>query len=192
MTPSEYAGFFVQRVVQAAVDAWQARKPAGLSWGLGFASVGTNRRAAYFDGKTVMYGSTTGANFSHVEGYRDDGLELLFLWNNEKELTGVVVNVACPSQETEHLTEVSADFWHDTRQDLRQRLGRDLFVLPQCAAAGDQSPHLIVRARAEEIMAKRRGIDRRKEIARRIANAVEDYRWPARTCKAPSCCSTAS
>jgi hypothetical protein len=174
MKPSEYAEFFVDRVAQAAVEAWQNRKPAGVSWGLGHASVGTNRRTSYFDGKTVMYGTTDTANFSHVEGYRDDGVEMLFCWSAEMKLTGLVVNLACTSQETEHLDEVSADFWHETRQEIRRRLGREVFVLAQCAAAGDQSPHLLFRRRAEEIMAKRRGLNRRQEIARRIARAIEE------------------
>lgn len=174
LRPSEYAEFFLDRVAQAVAEAWQNRKPAGLSWGLGFASVGTNRRTTYFDGKTVMYGDTAAPNFSHVEGYRDDGVELLFCWNEAKELTGLVVNVACPSQETEHLTEVSADFWHETREELRRRLGAEVFVLAQCAAAGDQSPHLLFRKRAEDLMAQRRGLTRRQELARRIASAVED------------------
>ena len=174
MPPSEYAEFFVERVAEAAIEAWNNRKPAGVSWGLGHASVGTNRRAAYFDGKSVMYGATDTANFSHVEGYRDDGVEMLFCWNVREELTGIVVNVACPSQETEHLTELSADFWHETRQEIRRRVGSDVFVFAQCAAAGDQSPHLIYRKRAEEIMANRRGLTRRQEIARRVASAVED------------------
>lgn len=174
MRPSEYAGFFVERVADLVIEAWRNRKPAGLSWGLGYASVGTNRRAVYFNGKAVMYGGTDSPEFSHIEGYRDDGVEMLFCWTADKELTGVVVNVACPSQETEHLTEVSADFWHDTREAIRRRVGQDVFVLAQCAAAGDQSPHLLYRKSAEEIMAKRRGLTRRQEIARRIADAVEE------------------
>ncbi|MHC1768852.1 MAG: hypothetical protein AB9869_31990 [Verrucomicrobiia bacterium] len=174
MTPTEYAEFFTDRVADAAVQAWNNRKPAGVSWGLGHASVGTNRRATYFDGKTVMYGTTAADNFSHVEGYRDDGVEMLFFWSPAKELTGIVVNIACTSQETEGLSEISADFWHETRQELRKRLGQDLFVLAQCAAAGDQSPHLLYRTKAEEIMAKRRGLTRRQEIARRITRAVEE------------------
>ncbi len=174
MKPAEYAEFFLDRVAQAVVEAWRNRKPAGMSWGLGFASVGTNRRATYFDGKSAMYGKTDAANFSHVEGYRDDGVELLFFWNSARKLTGMILNIACTSQETEHLQEISADFWHETRELIRQRAGSDVFILAQCAAAGDQSPHLLFRGRAEEIMAQRRGLTRRQEIARRIANAVED------------------
>jgi hypothetical protein len=174
MKPAEYGEFFVKRVAEAAVEAWQRRKPAGLSWGLGYASVGTNRRATYFDGKSVLYGKTDPVSFSHLEGSRDDGVEMLFCWNAEKKLTGIVVNLACTSQETEHLDEVSADFWHETRQAIRQRVGPDVFVLAQCAAAGDQSPHLLYRVQAEEMMTKRRGLTRRQEIARRIVRAVED------------------
>jgi sugar phosphate isomerase/epimerase len=174
MKPSEYAEYFLDRVAQAAIAAWQNRKPAGLSWGLGYASVGTNRRATDLDGKSVLYGKTDAPNFSHVEGYRDDGVEMLFCWSTEKKLTGIVVNLACTSQETEGLDEVSADFWHETREGIRRWLGPDVFVLAQCAAAGDQSPHLLYRARAEETMAKRRGLTRRQEIARRIVSAVQD------------------
>ncbi len=54
------------------------------------------------------------------------------------------------------------------------RLGRDVFILPQCAAAGDQSPHYMIRGRAEKIMQQRRGLSSRQEIARRIAGVVED------------------
>jgi hypothetical protein len=174
MRPSEYAELFADRVAQAAAEAWTGRKPAGMSWGLGFASVGTNRRASDVSGKSAMYGKTNDAGFSHVEGYRDDAVEMLVLVDSDRKPTGVVVNVACTSQETENLKEVSADFWHETRGEIRKRLGQELHILPQCASAGDQSPHPLFRKQAEELMAKRRGLTRRQEIARRIASAVED------------------
>lgn len=174
MKASEYADFFLGRVAGAVVDAWQKRRPGGMSWGLGNAVVGRNRRAVYFDGSSKMYGNTNQEDFSNIEGYEDAGVEMLFFWGADRRLTGVVVNVACPSQETENLSEVSADFWHDVREALRKRLHADLFVLPQCGAGGDQSPHLLYRKRAEAIMLERRGITRRQEIARRIADAVEN------------------
>jgi len=174
MTASEYADFFVARVAQMAVTAWQSRKPSGMSWALGHAVVGWNRRAHYFDGSSVMYGKTNQPNFANVEGTEDHGVEMLFFWGLDKTPTGVVVNIACTAQETEGISEVSADFWHDVRLEVRRRLARDIFILPQCAAAGDNSPHLLFRSRAEEIMRHRRGLSSRQEIARRIANAVED------------------
>jgi hypothetical protein len=132
-----------------------------------------NRRAHYFNGSSVLYGQTNRPDFASIEGCEDHGVQMLFFWNRDKTLTGVVVNIACTAQETEHLYEVSADFWHDVRLELRGRLARDIFLLPQCAAAGDVSPHLLFRTRAEEIMQQRRGLAPRQEIARRIVEAIE-------------------
>ncbi len=174
MKASEYADFFVARVAQAVVEAWQSRKPGGMSWALGHAVIGWNRRAHYFDGSSVMYGKTNQPNFANLEGSEDHGVEMLYFWDQDKALSGIVVNIACTSQETEGLSEVSADFWHDVRLEVRRRLSRDVFILPQCAAAGDNSPHLLWRSQAEEVMRERRGLSRRQEIARRIADAVEN------------------
>jgi hypothetical protein len=174
MKASEYADFFVERLAKAIVQAWQNRKPAGMSWALGHAVVGMNRRAHYFDGKSVMYGNTNAENFSNIEGSEDHAVEMLFFWRPEEKLTGLVINIACTSQETENLSEISADFWHDVREEIRKRYSEDLFILAQCAPAGDLSPHLLFRKKADEIMLKRRGMSRRQEIARRIANAVDD------------------
>ena len=174
MKASEYADFFVERVAKAIVDAWQSRKPGGTSWALGHAVVGMNRRAHYFNGSTVMYGQTKQPDFANIEGYEDHGVEMLFFWDQNKSPIGVVINIACTAQETEGLSEISADFWHDVRMEIRRRFSRDIFVLPQCAAAGDVSPHLLFRSRAEEIMRQRRGLSSRQEIARRIVDAVEN------------------
>jgi len=173
MKASEYADLFVDRVARVAVDAWQRRQPGGMSWALGHAVVGLNRRAHYFNGSTIMYGKTNRPDFANIEGYEDHGVEMLFFWDPDKVASGIVVNLACPAQETEGLNEISADFWHDVRLEIRRRLSRDIFILPQCAAAGDLSPHFLFRSRAEEVMRQRRGLSSRQEIARRIVDAVE-------------------
>jgi len=174
MKASEYAEVFVEQVARAAVEAWERRAPARMGWGLGHAVVGMNRRARYFDGSAVMYGSTNQPNFANVEGYEDHGVETLFFWDEKDKLTGTVVNLACTSQETEGLNEVSADFWHDVRVEMGNRVAKDVHVLAQCAAAGDQSPHLLFRSQAEQIMVQRRGLSKRQEIARRIVDTVAD------------------
>ncbi len=173
MKASEYADFFVDRIAKVAVEAWRNRKPAGMSWALGHAVVGMNRRTHYFDGSTIMYGPTNRADLASVEGYEDHGVEMLFFWDENKSPVGIIINVACTAQETEGWSEVSADFWHDVRAEVQRRFSRDIFILPQCAAAGDASPHLLYRSRAEEIMRQRRGLSSRQEIARRIVDAVE-------------------
>jgi hypothetical protein len=174
MTPTEYADLFVERVAQAVVEAWESRAPGGVSWAYGHAVVGHNRRASYLDGHSEMYGKTDRPDFAGLEGYEDHGVDLLFMWDDDGSLSGIVVNIACPSQETEGANYVSADFWHEVRQGLWERFGDWVFVMPQCSAAGDQSPHLLIHKQAEQRMLRLRGLAERQEIARRIVRSVED------------------
>lgn len=174
MTGAEYTAFFAPRVADAVVQAWESRRPGGISRAFGHAVVGHNRRAVYMDGASRMYGKTAVEDFSHIEGYEDHSVDMLFTWDEGGALTGVAVNLACPSQVTEHLLVISADYWHETRLELRRRFGQDLFVLPQCAPAGDQSPHFLLYQDQEQMMRDRRGLSEREEVARRIARAVED------------------
>ncbi len=173
MTGTEYGAFLCEKLTDAAVRAWNGRQPGGVSWALGHAVVGHNRRAVYLDGHAQMYGGTNRPEFDRIEGYEDHSLPLLFFWDAKQQLTGIVVNVACPSQETESQSKISADFWHEVRVELRKRYTPDLFVLPQCSAAGDISPHLLWQQRAEQDMLKRKGVTRRQEIALRIADGID-------------------
>ena len=72
-----------------------------------------------------MYGNTNNEEFSNFEGYEDHSVNLLYTWDRKNNLTGVVINLACPSQSTENEYLISADFWHDTRLLVHQRLGTD-------------------------------------------------------------------
>ena len=172
MPPPDYLEFAGKRIAQAIEQAWKERERGGMSFGLGHAVVGHNRLTAYTDGRSQMYGSTDRPDFSHVEGYEDHSVNLLYTWNADRKLTGVVVNVAVPSQATAGGSRVSADFWHETRNELRSRLGAGLFVLPQCSAAGDRSPRVLVDKKAEARMEQLTGRSRRGQIAVRIADAV--------------------
>jgi len=186
MTAEESMEMLLDGIADAVVEAWANRKPAGVSWGLGTAVVGHNRRATYFtedssrragaivNGFTKMYGDTNDPNFSHIEGYEDHYVDLLYTWDEKKNLTGVVINLACPSQETEMAMVVSADFWHEVRVEIRKRHGSDIQILAQISSAGDQSPHRLWYKEAEERMLRLRGLTMREEIGRRVANAVDD------------------
>jgi hypothetical protein len=186
MPSGEYFEFAAERIARAVEQAWNARQPGGVGFGLGHAVVGHNRLTAYDTGRSQMYGTTDRPDFSHIEGYEDHAVNLLVTWDTDQRLTGVVINVACPSQVSESMYQVSADFWHDTREELRRRLGDQLFVLPQTAAAGDQSPHLIGRRNnrenAEQRMERITGRNRRQQIAVRIADAVTSvlHDWEGR------------
>ncbi len=182
MPPADYLEFSCRRIASAAVMAWKSRKQGGISFGLGHAVVGHNRLAAYMSGKSEMYGNTNTPEFSHLEGYEDHSVNLLYTWDNKSTLTGMIINIPCPSQVSENEYFISADYWHDTRSEIRKRLGRNVFILAQCSAAGDQSPHLMVGKKAEERMERlmwpdstnsgSANIGQRKQIAVSIADAA--------------------
>lgn len=174
MQPKEFVEFLTERVATAAALAWKSRKPGSAAWGLGHVVVAQNRRSVYSGGRAVMYGRTNSADFRGIEGYEDDGVEVLFFWDDQQQLIATAINVACPSQEVEGGTAINADFWHPVRESLRAKYGKDLFVLGWTGAAGDQSPHLMFRKRAEERMRKLRGLTRLEDLSRRIVTAWEE------------------
>ena len=172
--PTEYAQFFVDRVSEAAAKAWQDRQRGAVAWGLGHAVVGQNRRAVYADGRAVMYGRTDQPDFRGLEGYEDHSVEVLFFFDRQKKLLAAAINLACTAQEVESHSAVNADFFHEVREALRDKHGRDLKILGWIGAAGDQSPHLMFRQRAEDRMRELRGLTRLQEIARRIVSAFDE------------------
>jgi hypothetical protein len=174
MQPEEYLDFYAQRVAEAITDAWQNRQVGKVGWGMAHAAVAYNRRSVYADGSAAMYGGTNKANFRMLEGYEDHAVEVLFCWDANDKLIATAVNVACPAQEVEGRSAVNADYWHQVRETLQTKHGADLKVLAWTGAAGDQSPHLMFRKRAEERMQKLRGLDRLNEISRRIVRAWEE------------------
>lgn len=174
MQPVEYAEFLATQVTDAVAKAWESRRPGRVGWGLGHAVVAQNRRSIYADGRAQMYGPTARADFRGIEGGEDQGVEVLFFWDGDGKLFATAVNVACPAQEVEGGSAVNADFWHEIRESLRAKHGKDLLVLGWTGAAGDQSPHLMYRQRAEERMRALRGLTRLQELARRIVAAWDE------------------
>lgn len=180
MTVGEYDAFLSDKICEAVIEAWNSRKPGAVSWGRGYAVIGFNRRVSYFDGTTAMYGQTNKPEFSHLEGHDDHGVDLLFTYDAAHNLTGMIVNVPCPSQCTEGAWFVSADYWHETREEIRKRHGQELFILPQCSAAGDQAPRPMINRAADARMLKLKGYGdeydpaRRQDIADKIAAVVDE------------------
>jgi len=103
-----------------------------------------------------------------IEGYEDNGLDALFVWDADGRLLATAIDAPCPAQEVEGGGQVDADFWHPVRESLRADHGPGLHVLAWIGAAGDKSPHLLFRKEAEERMRRLRGLSRLEEIARRI------------------------
>ena len=103
--------FVKERLAEAIDKAWKSRKRGGVSWGFGHAVVAYNRRISYMDGSARMYGPTNTANFSHVEGFEDHGVHVLFAHDKQRPTVpiGVAIDVACPAQEVGSGKNVNAD-----------------------------------------------------------------------------------
>lgn len=207
MEPADYIEDASDQIAEAIVSAYNARKPGGISWGLGSVVVSHNRISSFFGSEhtgepritgrsafstgaarqgpgpySIMYGNTNDPDFSHMEGYVDHSLDLLCTWDEASKLTGVIVNLPCPSQVGGAPYQLTADFWDDTRKELRHRHGEALYVLPQCGPAGDQNSLHPYRKAAEERMLALSGRSKRREIAIRIANAVDELiPWMAKS-----------
>lgn len=170
--PEEFAELFVKNISRGIVAAWKNKMECSVSWGLSHAVVGYNRRSTYSDGTAGMYGATYKDNFMGIEGYEDHDVNTIFFWNKKNELTATCVNVACPAQQTENGSAVNADYWHEVRKQLKKRFGKQLCVMGWIAAAGDQSPHVMYRFKANERMHKLSGRTKLEEIGMRISDAV--------------------
>lgn len=179
---AEVIPFYAGRMADAAVEAWETRQPAGVSYGLGHAVAGHNRIVTHVDGTSRMTGSeqggsTSNSNFSHMESFEDHSVHLLYTFDSSRSLTGVVVNITCPSQVQRGL-ELSADFWHEVREELNARVGRQVPILVQVSAAGEVATTVMVEEAGEARMARLRYPDledrapRRAQIAHRIVETI--------------------
>jgi hypothetical protein len=196
----EYQTFFADQAAAAVVEAWTRRTPGGIAYGYGYAVVAHSRRVVYFDdvskrhgaivnsthgvnGHAMMYGNTNDPQFSHYEAGADPFINLLYTFDPDGKLTGAIVNVPCPAQNSEGERRISASFWHEAREAIRARHG-DIFILPQSAAAGDLAPRVLhyKQAEARRVALKFRGknpkqvaeYERRLDIAERIAAAFDE------------------
>ena len=145
MSPAESTIFVASQIAQAVVEAWQTRAEALYANEFGRAVVGMCRRVSYDDGTAEMWGDTNTANFTALEGGNDSGIELIYTFDKNKKLTGVVANIACPSQILEQRSFISADYWGRAKANIREKLGKDIYLLGLGGAGGDQCPRDLVR-----------------------------------------------
>ena len=145
LSAQEYVDFAAPIVAQNLVNAWKNRKAGGIARAFGFARVGHCRRAVYANGKAEMYGDTTRPDFIGMEAGEDSGVDMLFTFDETGKKTGLLLNVACPSQIMESTYKVSSDFAGATRELLKKDFGEDFHTLYQISPAGCQSPRDLVR-----------------------------------------------
>jgi hypothetical protein len=138
--------FFIEKIASLIESAWHSRVPGGISAVHEYAAVAFNRRPQFGpQEQTIMYGDCAREDFQRFESGVDTSVELLYTWDDRRELTGVVCNVPCPSQVYELHSFLSADYWGPTRSEIRRKLRKNVYVLPLCGAAGDLAPIDLVR-----------------------------------------------
>ncbi len=192
----EYRHYLADQAAGAVCEAYAGRAPGGIAYGYGYAVVGHSRRVVYFDdlskrpgavinsrsgvnGHAAMYGNTNDPNFSHYEAGADHFINLLYTFDPDGKLTGAIINIPCPSQNSEAAYKLSADYWHDVRTAIRKEHG-NIFILPQCAAGGDLSPRILhyKPAQARRFQLKygdlQTELAARKDIAERVAAAFDE------------------
>ena len=145
LDPKDASVFVADKIAKAAYRAWKSRKKSLYTNEFGRAAVGMCRRVLYDDGTAEMWGDTNSANFVSMEGGNDSGIELIYTFDENKKLTGVVANIACPSQILEQRSFISADFWGRAKAIIREKLGSDIYLLALGGAGGDQCPRDLVR-----------------------------------------------
>ena len=174
MSPEEVTQFLIDKIFEAIVKAYDDAKDGYYKNGFGRAVVGMCRRVVYDDYTAKMWGEATRADFMELEGGNDSGIELIYVFDENKKLSGVVANVACPSQVVEHRSFISSDYWGKVKENLRKVYGEDLKVLGLCSAAGDQCPRDMIRWVNPETPIDDPNIDRPHYIERRADPSMFD------------------
>lgn len=137
--------FIISHLETAIKNAIDNLHPAYYQFGFGRASIGMNRRVCYDDGTTQMWGDTSFSNFKEMEDGADTGIEMAFVYDENKNLEAMVLNVACPAQIMEQRSVISSDYWGKLRVLLREKYGENLKLVATCAPAGDLCPRDLTR-----------------------------------------------
>ena len=172
---AQYTEFVIKSAAEAICESFENKENGSISYGYGFAVVGHNRRVVYskdwaesggeinariVDGHAKMYGNTDDESFSHYESGADYFTNFVFTFDENERLTGAIINVPCPAQNSENEHFVSADYWHDVRSLIKEKYG-DIHILAQCAAGGDMSPRILHYQKAQSRRYKLKFSDRK-------------------------------
>lgn len=195
ISPEQYRKFLVEQASDAVVEAYENRQEGAFSYGYDYAVVAHHRRSVYRDDpqsptSARMYGDPNDPTFCGFEGNVDNSVYFLFTFDAKDRLTGAIVNVPCPSQCSELEGMLSADYWAQVRALAKEKYG-DIYILPQCAAAGDMAPRVLNGKAAQQRkhdlqyagkkfpkISRTQELYNRIEIAKRIMAAFDNaYEW---------------
>lgn len=140
-----YGQLCIERIAEAIVEAWLARRPGGVSFGSGYAVLGHNRRVMDQAGRVSMFGRTNDETFRRIAGPEDHRIDWMLTWNEQGERTGLMCAFACPAQFITSFPGITADFVGELRQQCSEQWGVGMHVIGLIAPAGDQFPRDLIK-----------------------------------------------
>lgn len=219
--PANYRRFFIDTAADAVCEAYESMSAGSFSYGYGYAVVSHSRRSVYTrdmsvvqkerdatatqntgiflnsnkpDGFAVMYGKTNDEYFNNYESGSDHFANFMFTFDSNDTLTGAIINIPCPSQLSESEEYITADYWNEIRELIKEKYG-NIHIMAQCAASGDLSPRPLhyMAAQARRFSLKydtykqdsRRksmtSVYARHDIAERVRNSFDEvYAWASK------------
>lgn len=176
MDPDKAFDYLTEAITKTVESAWENRAVGGYAAGFGRAAIGLNRRVCYSDGTAKMWGDVDMATFTTLEAGNDSGIEMLFIYDENQKMTGIVANVACPAQVMEQRSVISSDYWGKVKILLREKYGEEFMLLPICSAAGDLCPRDMIRWVEPETPIKDPNVIRNKPKFRKADPSMFDVK----------------
>lgn len=128
-----YTRELTEKVIQVALDALRARRPARLAWGQGSVGFAANRRVLK-DGKWTNFGV-------QADGPVDPSLPVLAARDETGRLVAVVANYACHCTTLGDFNQLHGD-WSGIAQELieREQAGAVALITIGCGADANPNP----------------------------------------------------
>ncbi len=145
MAPDVALEFLAKKLAEAVDKAWENLEVGGYKAAFGRVPVGMSRRVCYLDDTAKMWGDVDSAAFTCLEGGNDNGMEMLFVYDEKDRMTGIVANINCPAQVLEQRSVISSDYWGKVKILMREKYGKDFKLLALCGPAGDLCPRDLIR-----------------------------------------------
>jgi len=135
-----YLATLLDRLAEAAREAFATARPAQVGTATGQSQVGFNRRLCWDDGAHTMYGDATRSDFTGLEGPDDPHHTVFFVQDEDGKYLAICHNNCCHSTCVEGDVFASADYPGEARRIIRATLASDVPVLYVQGASGDTSP----------------------------------------------------
>jgi hypothetical protein len=164
---ADYTDAVIVKIANAAIEAWNNRSPARLSWGSGVVNFPMNRRQA------TERGIILGVN---PRGPADRTAPVLRVEDTNGTTRGVVFGAACHNTTlTGSQLNINGDYSGYAQMYLEAKLGAQAMFMAGCG--GDANPY----PRAKLEYAQVHGRELSDEVARVLGTELKPVRGPVRT-----------